>query len=127
MELKDSAAGFTQLDSTEEEFIYFHSRNIDNVLLVVEIEVRKKFDNDSKTVSGGFATFNLADQVGKVPKAVEVQKGTPRQMLTNQSEGKGKAEIVVEILEAPDFNCLEELVNQNILVSMHETIPGLSG
>jgi len=44
----------------------------------VEIEVRKKFDSDSKTVGGGFASFNLFEHVGKVPAAVEVQKGTPR-------------------------------------------------
>ena len=44
----------------------------------MEVEVKKKFDAESKTVSGGFATFNVPEQVGKVPKAVEVQKGTPR-------------------------------------------------
>lgn len=54
-------------------------------------------------------------------------KGTPRQMLAAHPNVKGKAELVVEVFEAPEYNCLEELVNQNILVSTHETVPGLAG
>lgn len=78
MDLKDNAANFTLLDSVEEEFIYFHSSNIENVLLSVEVEVKKKFENESRSFGGGFATLNLNEQVGKVPKTVEIQKGTPR-------------------------------------------------
>lgn len=48
-------------------------------------------------------------------------------MSANNLDTKSKAELVLEIFEVPEFNCLEELVNQNILVSMHETIPGLAG
>lgn len=73
--------------------------------------MKKKFDNDSKTVGGGFATIDLFERVGKAPIAVEVQKGTPRQIIAIKSDSKGKAELVVEILEAQNFNCLEELVN----------------
>jgi hypothetical protein len=47
-------------------------------------------------------------------------------MLAKNPDTKGKAELVVEIFEASDYNCLEELVDQNILVSTHETIPGLA-
>jgi hypothetical protein len=59
LDLKDNSANFTLLDSNEEEFIYFHSSNIENVLLTVEVEVKKKFENESKSLSGGFASFNL--------------------------------------------------------------------
>jgi hypothetical protein len=48
-------------------------------------------------------------------------------MLVKNTDAKGKAELVVEIFEIPEYNCLEELVSQNILVSMHEAIPGLFG
>ena len=110
----------------EEEFIYFHSSNIENILLTVEVIVKNK--NESKSFGGGFATFNLNEQVGKVPKAVEIQKGTPRQIFASKSQDtKGKAELVLEIFEVPEYNCLEELISQNILVSLHESIPGLSG
>ena len=87
-----------------------------------------KNKNESKSFGGGFTTFNLNEQVGKVPKAVEIQKGTPRQIFASKSQdSKGKAELVLEIFEVPEYNCLEELISQNILVSLHESIPGLYG
>jgi hypothetical protein len=56
----------------EEEFIYFHSSNIENFLLSVEVEVKKKFENESRSFGAGFTTLNLNEQVGKVPKTVEI-------------------------------------------------------
>ena len=47
-------------------------------------------------------------------------------MLAKNPDTKCKAELVVEIFEASEYNSLEELVNQNILVSMHETVPGMA-
>jgi len=56
-----------------------------------------------------------------------IWKGSPRQIISDKfEESKGKAELEVEIFEVPEYNCLEQIVSQNILVSLHDTIPGLS-
>jgi len=114
------------LESVEEEFIYFHSSDIEHANLVVEVIVKNNTEN--RLFGGGFTNFGLNDQVGKVPKAVTIQKGTPRQIVSSKNlESKGKAELEVEVFEVPECNCLSELVSQNTLVSLHENVPGLTG
>jgi len=93
------------IESVEEEFIYFHSSDIEHANLVVEVIVKNNTEN--RLYGGGFANFGLNDLVGKVPITVTIQKGTPRQIISlKNSESKGKAELEVEIFEVPEYNCL---------------------
>ena len=119
----------------EDECFCFYSslykkETIDNIKLVVECvivsEDKTRTPHEIQYISGGYGILRLFGS--KDPQQVDLQSGSPRDLLTNLADpSPAMATFSILIKEYSKLDHLMELVPENNLVNQKDLIPGVDG